>query len=563
VSASYTPLRQLLLACATVAAGLAPLAARANEWRPPVLVSGDVDVAFPGQDVTYDPSGNAFVQYLTSSDSRRFVVRPRFGTFGAPQAFPGDDAFLAARFAFLPSGDAVVAWLGASGHVAYRHADGKFEQAQDLGFSSSFDLAVGADGSAVLVWTSTTGIKRPINAVVFAARSPGPKGSFSTAIKIDDSAVSSTGPIFVALDPDGGAAAIWEQDGTVRGAQRLAGQPTFGTPGTIDAAGGLFAAHDAAGRMVAVWPGAGATPVPWRGLVREPGGGFQTPANITGQPAAPNTEGAVAIDVDGRAVIVLQIVDTTDKCLSASDLVTSVVPAGGEVFGPIAEIAAGAVTPSVSALAGTTATAWSYFPPDDPAYCTPPHTNAQSEIEAGVGSAPVQPFTRGVDVARPKITLDPMGDAMVVWEQEDASLAPRQGVVAAVFESAPTTISTTTTTRTPGLPGVTTTTLPEISPLAALIQAATAVHLGPREHAMLSALMHAASDERQAGPLILRHRRRKARAALGQAIKDVVRFEKLLRSRRTAAVVPADVQAHLHDLADRVLVDIRARRAAI
>jgi hypothetical protein len=569
VTSSCTPLRRLLLACATLAGALAPLAARANGWTSPVLVSNDVLEDFAGQDVTYDPQGRAFVQYVTSARSRRFVVRPRFGTFGPPQAFPGDDAFTEARFAFLASGDAVVAWLGASGHVAYRHGDGTWEPAQNLGFSSSFDLAVADDGSALLVWTSTTGIKTPTNAVVFAARSPGPTGKFSTPTNIVNPAVSSTGPIFAVLDPNGGAGVIWEQDGSLRGAQRLAGQSLFGTPMPIDTAGGLFAAHNAAGRMVAVWPGAGATPAAWRGVVREPGGGFQTKINITGQPAAPNAEGAVAIDADGRAVVVLQIVDTTDPCLSASHLLTSVVPAGGETFGPIEELAAGAVTPSVAALAGTTATAWSYFPPDDAGYCTATHANAQSEIEAAVGSIPTQVFTRGVDVARPKIALDPMGDAMVVWEQEDASLAPRQGVVAAVLEGGVlTTTSTTTTssTTTPGAPGgpgaTTTTTLLEISPLAALIQAATAVDLGPRERAMLAALTHAASDQRQAVQASLRRRRRKARAALGRAIKDVVRFEKLLRSRRSA-VVPADIRDHLLVLADRVLVDFRARRAAV
>jgi hypothetical protein len=569
VTSSCTPLRRLLLACATLAGAFAPLAARANGWTPPVLVSNDVLTDFAGQDVTYDPQGRAFVQYVTSARSRRFVVRPRFGTFGPPQAFPGDDAFTAARFAFLASGDAVVAWLGASGHVAYRHADGTFEQAQNLSFGNSFDLAVAADGSALLVWTTATAGKNPIQTVLFATRSAGPTGKFSTPTKIESATVSSVGAIFAALDPDGGAAAIWEENGTVRGAQRLAGQLSFGAPAPVDAAGGLFAAHDASGRMVAVWPGAGATAVPWRGVVREPGGGFQTPINITGQPAAPNAEGAVAIDADGRAVVVLQIVDTTDQCLSASHLLTSVVPADREVFGPVAEIAAGAVTPSVAALAGTTATAWSYFPPDDPGYCTPTHANAQSEIEALVGSAPVQPFTRGVDVARPRIALDPMGDAMVVWEQEDASLAPRQGVVAAVLEGGvlTTTSTTTTSTTTPGSPGgpgatTTTTTLVEISPLAALIQAATAVDLGPRERAMLAALTHAASDQRQAVQAALHHRRRKARAAFARAIKDVVRFEKLLRSRRSA-VVPADIRDQLLVLADRVLVDFRARRATV
>jgi len=232
--------RRVVAALATtMAVGATAIAPAYADWRPPERVSDEMTIPppeytaehdfrwrYPEPRVAMDGAGNATTVFRGLDP--RYPEEPMFADrsggsapgWSSPQlmATVGAEDLGVAR---SPSGDTVAVWShrisGVSGvFVAVRPARHPSFDAVALASSHDGDavhpdVAVGADGTAVVVWEQRRGDRSVVQA---ARRRPGGSWSATTTISTETPArseASGGAAPKVAVGPDGAARAVWQE----------------------------------------------------------------------------------------------------------------------------------------------------------------------------------------------------------------------------------------------------------------------------------------------------------------------------------------------------------------
>ncbi|MCW2978480.1 MAG: hypothetical protein JWO14_207 [Solirubrobacterales bacterium] len=236
-----------------------------GSWQAPVDLSTIGQNASEPQ-VAVDPGGDA-VAVWKGSDSTNFIVQASTSPAGGSWQAPVDLSAatrnaLEPQVAVDPGGDAVAVWERYDGadyivQAATSAAGGSWQTPVDLSAATQNALepqvAVDPAGDAVAVWERYDGA----DYIVQASTSP-PGGSWQTPVDLSAAGQDAIEPQ-VAVDPDGDAVAVWENetDLNAEAASRPSGgswQAPVAIPGGHDAHVPQVAV-DPAGDALAVWEG--------------------------------------------------------------------------------------------------------------------------------------------------------------------------------------------------------------------------------------------------------------------------------------------------------------------
>jgi hypothetical protein len=260
-------LRLTLAGC--LAAGLVPSpASAAPGWSRPMNVSGVMSIDEESPLVNVDSAGNATAvwrRYRGGKLIYESAVRRAGGPWSTPSLFFGglEDAY-GLQIAVDPLGNETAIWgrrVGRSWVVqsATRSFGGSWSAPVTLSAAGAFDalVAAGPEGNVTAVWL----LEREEgwrSVVQSATRSAG--GSWSAPVTLSPPRKAARSPQ-VALDPQGGATAVWEEEfsGATQSATRLPGG-NWSAPVTLSVAGVRTGwpqvAVDSQGNATAVWAGA-------------------------------------------------------------------------------------------------------------------------------------------------------------------------------------------------------------------------------------------------------------------------------------------------------------------
>jgi hypothetical protein len=368
-------LTALTCACLILAVG-APSASGAPTWLAPQDLSASGQDALAAQ-VGLDAAGNAVAVWRRFNGSNSIVQvseRPAGGSWSEPEDLSalGQNA-LHPQLAVGPAGDAVVVWRGGGVNgiikAAVRPAGDDWSAPKDLSTAGPNGelprVVVDATGDAVAVWLHSTFLPGDASTFIVQAATRPAGGDWSEPEDLADQQHNLDGPK-IAMNAAGAAIAVWHarvgSDNVYQAAIRPPGGDWAGPEDIADAAPGEAAPQVAlgpAGDAVVVWAGL------FSGIVeaseRPAGGAWSEPEDLSaagGEATSPR----VAMDATGDAVAAWQRSDGSSSIVQVSER-----PAGG---------------------------GWSE--PED------------------VSAA-------GQDASAPQIALNPVGDAVAVWQRWDGS----------------------------------------------------------------------------------------------------------------------------------------------
>lgn len=446
-----SPIRQVLAALVLAAFADTAVAGKGPSWLPPVDMNTGSLAQSVYDVVVFDPFGTAFVQYIESPSSKtRFKIRPTGGAFGDEQTLPllpnntQPDSFAPYDLAFDPTGIGLFMWnAGSFGRTAARSpgVGGTFGPFHTVGDETR--VVVNPSGLALAVWVQGKDVKA-------AFRAPGADTTFDVAnAQTLSTATSSASLAYPILDPDGAAAAIWQEDATIRQATKSAGSSTW-NPAVDVAPGGagrLHAAMGPNGHAAAVWTGAtGSSFAPHRGVLRVPGGAFGSPSDIS--PASHfNTSSVVAVDADGAVAVGWEASNSLSGCMPGQSVVGTTFGSAtlGGGFGAPIPVSSGsglATEQSIAIGGGNVVFAYERIRNDGQGVCdlmagreVVAHVGPVGDI--GIGHVVSAPPT--VRAQSPRVGVHSNGTAVAAWERADGL------VQAAVYEDANATTTTFTT----------------------------------------------------------------------------------------------------------------------
>jgi hypothetical protein len=301
-------LRLTIAGC--VAAGLvAPPASAAPGWLRPVNLSRPEKVAIDTLSVIVSSQGNATAAWQLygsgENDIVKSAVRRADGSWSTSHRV--SDIY-ASQIAVDPVGNMTAVWEAPEGHSfvvqsATRPAGGSWSAPVDLSKegAGSPQVAVDPEGEATAVWLlEREGGNRSV--VQSATRPAG--GSWSAPVDLSPVKQDAWSPQ-VALDPQGGATAIWEEEtrGAIQSATRLAGG-SWSPSVKLSAAGEVgFApqvAMDSQGNATAVWEGRrnGSRGSLIQSATRPAGGSWSAPINLS-TPGGKAREAQIAVGPQG------------------------------------------------------------------------------------------------------------------------------------------------------------------------------------------------------------------------------------------------------------------------
>jgi hypothetical protein len=243
-------------------------ASAAPGWSRPMNVSGVMSIGEESPLVSVDSAGNATAVWRRYRGGKLFyenAVRQAGGPWSAPSRFFGglEDAY-GLQIAVDPLGNETAIWgrrVGRSWVVqsATRSVGGSWSAPVTLSAAGAGSalVAAGPEGNVTAVWL--LGREEGWRSVVQSAtRSAG--GSWSAPVTLSPPRKAARSPQ-IALDPQGGATAVWEEEysGATESSTRSVGG-SWSAPVTLSANGVRAAwpqvAVDSQGNAAAVWAGA-------------------------------------------------------------------------------------------------------------------------------------------------------------------------------------------------------------------------------------------------------------------------------------------------------------------
>jgi len=260
-------LRLAIAGC--LAAGLvASPASAAPGWSRPMNVSGVMSIGEESPLVSVDSAGNATVVWRRYRGGK-LIYQSAVGQAGGPWSTPSrffgglEDAY-GLQIAVDSLGNETAIWgrrVGRSWVVqsATRSSGGIWSAPVTLSAAGAFDalVAAGPEGNVTAVWLLER--EEGWRSVVQSATRPA-GGSWSAPVTLSPPRKAARSPQ-IALDPQGGATAVWEEE--YSGATQSATRPPGGiwsAPVTLSATGVRTAwpqvAVDSQGNATAVWAGA-------------------------------------------------------------------------------------------------------------------------------------------------------------------------------------------------------------------------------------------------------------------------------------------------------------------
>jgi hypothetical protein len=398
----------------------------AREWGTAVLIeASDEDAAVP--QVAFDPTGNAIAVWAQSDGSNGRIwaswyvpnqgwgtaefVSPAMSTSGVPKV--GVDS----------SGNAIAVWRQNAptlfGAWANRYMPGTgWGTAEAIGAVDTstgdfaIEVAVEPDGDAMSVWHQRDGMRADIWANRYASG-----GAWGTAELLESENGGTAKNPQVAVDANGNAIAVWQQnDGLVNfaAANRYTPGGGWGTAQSIDnAPGGSSSpqvASDPAGNAMALWSGAGI-----RANRYAVSGGWGTAEDIRGALGGPQGDQDVAVSPDGNAIAIWRQFDSTltnvwaNRYLPGSGWGTAELIETND-SGHVQHLQV-AVDQNGNAVAvweqsdGTRDSIWAN----------------RYTVGLGWGMAELIETEDLGDAERPQIAVDPDGNAIAVWYQDDGT----------------------------------------------------------------------------------------------------------------------------------------------
>lgn len=335
-----------------------------------------------------------------------------------------------ARLALDASGVATAVWSASDGIVraAERPAGGSWQPPQALSAAGQGatrpDIGVDARGGAVVVWSTATG----------AVQSVTRDGSGSWQAPVD--VAIGNGPAHVAVAANGDAVAVWihRSDATttvVQAVERAAAgdwqAPVNLSVPLTDQYGGYGEPRvtiDPHGRATAAWHSISSDDFTSavQSAARPAGGGWETPATISTD-ARFNASPEIVVDPQGTAIVVWAAGGVWGGAVKSS------ARAPGESWqAPVVLAQRGANAQVAAAASGTALAVWDSF--------LIPRIGVSASVSAAVrpaGGGPWQTATqisptgedqappRVLQTTSPKLGLDADGNAVVIWQNRDAT----------------------------------------------------------------------------------------------------------------------------------------------
>jgi hypothetical protein len=327
------------------------------------------------------------------------------------------------QIAVDPAGDAVAVWSRFNGanqivQAASRPAGGVWSGAVDIsvagGDAVEPQVAIDGSGNAVAAWSRNGGLRTVVQAATVAAG-----GGWSAPADLSNPEGSATTPQ-VAIDADGEAVVVWSCFNGLNQIVQAASRPAGGGwSGAVDisVAGGDAVepqiAIDGSGNAVAVWSRNGGANFIVQSSTRPAGGSWSSPTDLSAA-GGPAGEPRVAIGASGEALVVWSRND------GANLIVQSAARAAAGTWSQAVDLStAGSNSdePQVTLASGGEAIAvWTR---DTAGF----NTVAQTTLRPAGGSwAPATNLSSGSSIATaPQVAVDRAGDAIVVWSDSAAS----------------------------------------------------------------------------------------------------------------------------------------------
>jgi hypothetical protein len=278
-------------------AGLAPAAA-ASTWSPAArLTTSGAPFSALGVGAFAQPAGT----FLLSGYSNFYSVATGAGntTGAAGGAFSPPSGPVIADAVWLPDGSSLVAWSGS--FVQQRAANGTLVGSPQTLAGNVGALGVDSSGNA-----TAAGVLSSNGFTLNMYTRPASGSSFTESVPPLASTASNVLMTLIGLvvDPSGAAVVTWLEGGTIKQATRAAGASSFSAPAVVASnafsgigPNGVSFASNATGRAVLVYyDGTG-----YGAAIRDPGGSFPTPVDITGPLTSSALGSASAVSADGTA----------------------------------------------------------------------------------------------------------------------------------------------------------------------------------------------------------------------------------------------------------------------
>lgn len=299
-------------------------------------------IRIQNHDVGMDAGGNAVAVWAQRDDADHWYVvgdlRPAAGgVWLAPIAFSSTASIATSgpSLSLVPSGEMLVAWIdGGAVRVVSGHAPaGTWDQTLTpatggVGPDTDVSVAMNTAGDAILAWSwrrSTTG-----PAIVQASFRPG-GGNWGAAVNLG-TADTGRSHVQTAINTVGGAAVVWLDGTSLRGAGRSASTGNWSAPAPIAtnvADSGTRVAMNPRGNAVAMWANKSTGAI--RASVRPAGSAWQPPVRVS---SPSSSDVRVAIDAASRAIAVwnrANITEAVDLAPNGPVLTSVIIPGRARV----------------------------------------------------------------------------------------------------------------------------------------------------------------------------------------------------------------------------------------
>jgi len=446
-------------ACVAFASLAATRAGAAPAWLAPVnLSAAGLDTSAANPEVALDAQGNAVAVWERYDGKDKIVqsaVRPAgSGAWQAPVNLsePGGNA-RSPMIAVDPQGDAVAVWertnveeekeeeavvqgavrpagSGAWGPPVNLSATGPKHRAANP------RVVLDPQGNAVAVWERSSGE----NYIVQSAIRQSGSTTWQPAVDLSESGPELKSPM-VAVDPQGNAVAVWERfnketkEKIIQSSVRPAGSGAWQAPTDISKTGGSARepqiALDPQGNAVAVWERDNSEKETLvQGAVRPAGTGiWQTPTDLAkGEGFARSP--MVGLDSQGNAVVVWEFLNTTS---TEGNVLGAVRPAATGVWQPPIEVSVPghkAANPQIALdPQGNAVTVWEQE--EGPKWIV---EAAARPAVSGIWQAPAGISSADLTFPTPQVAVDPQGNVVAVWERPDSE--EHRNAQAAAYDAA-------------------------------------------------------------------------------------------------------------------------------